>query len=83
MVDFKDVRVKSIKMSSILSAPSVYDERIKCLQNLIEIQKNLKSTDDEYLTVSMIEGKPHNNALDRLEALTNLYKKEYDRCAKM
>ena len=26
----------------------IYEERIECFQNLIELQKNIKSTDEEY-----------------------------------
>jgi hypothetical protein len=60
--------------------PSVYDERIKCFQTLIELQKNLKSADEEYLTVSIAEGTAHENAWKRMELYTSQYKKEYELC---
>jgi hypothetical protein len=62
---------------------SVYDERIKCFQKLIEIQKNLQLADEEYLTVSIAEGTAHENALKRMEAFTTHYKKEYELCEKI
>ena len=62
---------------------SVYDVRIECFQKLIELQKTLKSTDDEYLTVSAIEGKGHENAWNRMECLTKEYRKEYELCEKV
>lgn len=61
----------------------IYDERIKCLQKLAEIQQNLKSTDKEYINVSIIEGKTHDNALNRMECFTKEYKKEYELCEKI
>lgn len=68
------------------TAPSpmnIYDERIKCFKKLIEIQENLKSSDNEYLTVSSIEGKAHENAWKRMECFTAEYKKEYELCEKI
>ncbi len=61
----------------------IYEERIKCFQKLAEIQKNLQSTDNEYVTVSVIEGKAHENAWKRMEAHTAEYKKEYELCEKI
>jgi hypothetical protein len=61
----------------------IYEERIKCFQKLAEIQKNLKSIDDEYLTVSIIEGKGHENAWNRMECYNKEYKKEYELCEKI
>ena len=61
----------------------IYEERIKCFQKLAEIQKNLKSTDDEYLNVSIIEGKGHENAWNRMECYNKEYKKEYELCEKI
>jgi hypothetical protein len=62
---------------------SIYDERIKCFQKLIEIQKNLKSTDNEYINVSIIEGKTHENAWNRMETYNKEYRKEYELCEKI
>jgi hypothetical protein len=61
----------------------IYEERIKCFQKLAEIQKNLQSTDNEYVTVSVIEGKAHENAWNRMELHTAEYKKEYELCEKI
>jgi hypothetical protein len=61
----------------------IYDERIKCFKTLAEIQKNLQAADNEYLTVSIIEGTTHENALKRMELFTAQYKKEYELCEKI
>ena len=76
------------RIMSIGSKPTplricIYEERIKCLQKLAEIQKNLKSADEEYANVSIIEGKPHKNALNRMEIHIAEYKKEYELCEKI
>ena len=62
---------------------SVYDVRIECFQKLIELQKTLKSTDEQYLNVSSIEGKAHENAWNRMECHTKEYRKEYELCEKV
>lgn len=59
---------------------SIYDERIKCFQTLIQIQKDLQSADEEYINVTIIEGKAHKNALNHMELYTAQYKKEYEMC---
>lgn len=61
---------------------NVYVERIKCFEKLAEIQKNLQSSDEEYATVSPIEGF-HENAWKRMELFTAEYKKEYELCEKI
>ena len=61
----------------------IYSERIKCFQTLAEIQKNLQSSDNEYLNVSIAEGTAHENALKRMELYTSQYKKEYELCEKI
>ncbi len=61
----------------------IYNERIKCFKTLAEIQKNLKASDEEYLTVSIAEGTAHENALKRMELYTSQYKKEYELCEKI
>ncbi len=61
----------------------IYEERIKCFQKLIEIQKNLKSSDEEYVNVSLIEGKTHENAWKRMDIYNKEYKKEYELCEKI
>jgi hypothetical protein len=84
----KDSRMSSIAehiMALWSKSPSPqftcrYEERIKCFQKLAEIQKNLKSADKEYLTVSSTEGTAHENALKRMELYTSQYKKEYELC---
>lgn len=59
-----------------------YDQRIKCLEKLVEFQKEMKYRDEEYVNVSSIEGS-HKNAWKHLELLTNEYNKEYNRCEKI
>ena len=61
---------------------SSYDVRIECFQKLAEIQKNLKAADEEYATVSSIEGF-HENAWKRMECYTKEYRKEYELCEKI
>ena len=56
---------------------------LNAFKKLAEIQKNLKSTDDEYLNVSIIEGKGHENAWNRMECYNKEYKKEYELCEKI
>ena len=63
--------------------PCIYDQRIKCFQKLAEIQKNLKVADEEYISVSIIEGETHKNALNRMECFTKEYRKEYELCEKI
>lgn len=60
----------------------IYEERIKCFQKLIEIQKNLQYADQEYINVSCIEGKSHENAWKCMECFTKEYRKEYELCEK-
>ncbi len=76
----KSIWSSTVKSKPAPPQPSVYDERIKCFQTLIELQKNLKSADEEYLTVSLTEGTAHKNALKRMELYTSQYKKEYELC---
>jgi hypothetical protein len=61
----------------------IYTERIKCFEKLAQIQKNLQAADKEYVNVSVIEGEPHKNALNRMELHTAEYKKEYELCEKI
>jgi hypothetical protein len=61
----------------------IYTERIKCFKTLAEIQKNLQAADNEYITVSIMEGTTHENALKRMELYTSQYKKEYELCEKI
>lgn len=76
--------VKSLFVSKPIAAPklSIYTERIKCFQKLAEIQKNLQAADEEYATVSPIEGF-HENAWKRMELFTAEYRKEYELCEKI
>ncbi len=62
---------------------TLYNERIKCFQTLIALQKNLELSENEYINVSIIEGKTHTNALSRMEAYNAKYKKEYTLCEKI
>ncbi len=52
----------------------------KCLRNLAEIKKRWLYADHEYVHITLIEGKPHANAINRMEAATKEYKLEYERC---
>jgi len=65
------------------SLQCIYTERIKCFEKLAQIQKNLQAADNEYVTVSIIEAKAHENALKRMETHTSEYKKEYELCEKI
>ena len=62
---------------------SIYEQRNDCFKTLSLIQEQLKSTDEEYVRISSIEGKAHKNAYDRLEGLTIEYRKEYKFCEKI
>ena len=79
---FERIMTLGSKPSSTPPKLCIYEERIKCFQKLAEIQKNLKSTDEEYLTVSTKEGF-HENAWNRMECYTKEYKKEYELCEKI
>ena len=46
------------------------------------LNKLIKKTNEEYLTVSMIEGKTHQNAYDRLEYYQQQKKKLLEQCKK-
>lgn len=75
--------INCVSKTTSVPTKSVYDVRIECFQKLAEIQKNLKAADEEYLTVSTIEGKGHENAWKRMECYTAEYKKEYELCEKI
>jgi hypothetical protein len=60
-----------------------YEERISCLNKLVEIQKNLKSIDEECINVLSIEGKLNEDIQNRIKNYTNEYKKEYEVCEKI
>ena len=59
---------------------SIYKQRIDCLKNLARIQDDLRRADEEYVTVSLIEGKGHENAMKRMEAATKEYQNTWDKC---
>ncbi len=61
----------------------IYDETIKCLERLIEIQKKLKTNDGIFIRSSLIDGKSDKNAWSSVELLNNEYKNEYIRCEKI
>ena len=58
---------------------SIYERRIECFQKMIELQKVISETDEEYLTVSMIEGK-HENAFKVLGCCQHEYRNLYSKC---
>jgi hypothetical protein len=62
------------------SEPCIYQKRIKCFEVLTKLQQSIYLTDNEYVAVSIIEGKPHTNAWNRLELLQSEYNKEYTKC---
>jgi hypothetical protein len=62
---------------------SIYDQRINCFTLLTKLQNDIRATDEEYFTVSSLEGKAHTNALERLEGLTTKYRTEYALCEKI
>ena len=62
---------------------TIYDETIKCLEKLIEIQKKLKSADGVFIRTSLIDGKSDKNTWSSVESLNNEYKNEYIQCEKI
>lgn len=62
-----------------MSAPE-QEKRIECLEKMLDIQKRIQRTDDEYITVSLAEGKTHENALNRLGIYQKEYKNLYEQC---
>jgi alpha-D-ribose 1-methylphosphonate 5-triphosphate diphosphatase PhnM len=74
--------ISSKRSAHAEQSESIYIMREKCFKKLIEIQKNLSSADEQYVNVSTKEGKPHENAWNRMEAYTAQYKKEYELCEK-
>ncbi len=56
------------------------DKRIKCLDNLLQLQKDIVKIDEEYISITLIEGKTDRNAYRLLEHYISLYRKEYNRC---
>lgn len=54
------------------------EKRLECLERLVEIQKLIIKTDEEYLKITF-EGK---NAWARLGIFQNQYKDTFDRCRK-
>jgi hypothetical protein len=59
---------------------SIYKQRIDCLNDLVRIQENLRAADEEYVTVSLAEGKGHENAMKRMELATKEYRNTWDKC---
>ncbi len=89
MFSILDRMLNSIKSKSseqsktAIPLQSIYDQRINCFTLLTKLQNDIRATDEEYFTISSLEGKAHTNALDRLEALTSEYRKEYALCEKI
>jgi hypothetical protein len=71
------------KTNSVISNTSVYDERIECFKKLAHLQKQIKYADEQFVTVSLIEGKTHENAQNCMEVYTKEYRKEYELCEKI
>ncbi len=63
------------------STKSIYDKRIECLERMLQIQKDSKITDDEYVNISCIEGKYHEDAWRRLEYYQGQYRATYAACS--
>lgn len=59
---------------------SIYKRRIDCLNSLARIQGDLRSADEEYVTVSFAEGKGHENAMKRMDCATKEYRTVWDKC---
>jgi hypothetical protein len=59
---------------------SIYEKRISCLSRLLDNQRIMNRTEEEFLTVSFAEGNTHNNALRRLEIYEKDYKNTYEFC---
>ena len=65
------------------STKNIYLKRIECFEMMIDNTKHQYNTDEEYLKISMIEGKPHENAYNTLEILQKEYKNIYKHCEKI
>jgi hypothetical protein len=83
MFSILDCMLNSIKSKPNIPLSSIYDQRINCFTLLAKLQNDIRATDEEYFTVSSLEGKANTNALERLEALTSEYRKEYALCEKI
>lgn len=59
---------------------TLYEKRIECLSRMLDNQRITQRTDEEYITVSSVEGKTHENALNRLEIYQKEYKNLYETC---
>lgn len=60
---------------------SIYDKRIECLERMLELQKDAKYTDEQYINISCIEGKGHESAWKQLEHYTSRYKTVWAACS--
>ncbi len=85
MFSIVEIMLNSIKSKTTPSKADmcIYEERMKCFQKLIEINKYLKKSDEEYATVSHIEGKSDENSWNRIKLYSEQYKKEYELCEKI
>ena len=59
---------------------SIYDQRIECLERMLELQKDAKATDEQYVNVTSVEGKCHDDAWRRLEHYQGQYRLTYAAC---
>ncbi len=55
-------------------------KKIKCLEKLLSLEKKINEIGNEYVKISLIEGKSHENALNRLEIYQKEYKSTYEKC---
>ena len=58
----------------------IYNKRLYCFNELSKCTESMKTADEEYIKVSLIERKEHINAYERLEYYTTEYKKIYKQC---
>ena len=61
----------------------LYQERIDCLQRLMENQKFIMRTESENMSISIRYGKIDNDSWARLGNLHNQYYDLYQRCKKV
>jgi hypothetical protein len=62
---------------------NLYEKRIECLEKMLELERLAQNADKEYIEVSSIEGKPHENAYTRLGIYQKTYSDLYEKCEPM
>ncbi len=68
------------KVEEKVPEKSIYDQRIECLKRMLEIQKDAKATDEQYVNVTSVEGKCDSDSWRRLEHYQGQYRLTYAAC---